>query len=145
MLKRQTNDLCVLSRMQIKSFFVYSPSISEPCSIQKLLTSPWPQSYNTDSPKHEKRSLSLSVLNTGKGWGAFLTTEHTTHTLGTHGNHAFKECSRESGLERKGLESCQDCQENFDTALRVQEAAGSNPVTRTKNPLFSTENSGFFF
>ena len=64
--------------------------------------------------------------------GSFLTTEHTTHTLGTHGNHEFKECRRESGLDRKGLESPQDCQENFDTALRVQEAAGSNPVTRTK-------------
>ena len=64
--------------------------------------------------------------------GAFLTTEHTTHTLGTHGNLAFKECPRESGLERKRLESLQDCQENFDMDLRVQEAAGSNPVTRTK-------------
>ena len=67
-----------------------------------------------------------------QGGGAFLTTEHTTHTLGTHGNHAFKECLRESGLERKGLESLQDCQKNFYITLRVQEAAGSNPVTRTK-------------
>lgn len=100
--------------------------------MQKSLAYPLPQSYNTDDQKHKRRSPSLSVLNTGKEWGAFLTTEHTTHTLGTHGNHAFKECRRESGLERKGLESCQDCQEIFDIALRVQEAAGSNPVTRTK-------------
>ena len=28
--------------------------------------------------------------------------------------------------------------------VRVQEAVGSNPATRTKNPLFSWENSGFF-
>ena len=125
--------------------FVYSPSISAPRRMQKSLAYPLPQSYNTDSQKHEKRSPSLSAQSTGNGWGAFLTTEHTTHTLGTHGNHAFKECPRASGLERKGLESLQDCQENFDITLRVQEAAGSNPVTRTKNPLFSLENSGFFF
>ena len=83
----------------------------------------------------KKRSPSLSAQSVGKGWGAFLTTEHTTHTLGTHGNHTFKECPRESGWEQKGLESCQDCQEDFYIALRVQEAAGSNPVTRTKNTV----------
>ena len=113
--------------------------------MQKSLAHPQPQSYNTDNQKRKRRFPSLSAQSVGKGWGAFLTTEHTTHTLGTHGNHAFKECPRESGWERKGLKSCQDCQENFDTTLRVQEAAGSNPVTRTKNPLFSLENSGFFF
>lgn len=100
--------------------------------MQKSLAHPQPQSYNTDNQKRKRRSPSLSAQSVGKGWGAFLTTEHTTHPLGTHGKHAFKECPRESGWERKGLESLQDCQENFDMTLRVQEAAGSNPVTRTK-------------
>lgn len=44
--------------------------------------------------RHEKRSPSLSVKVTGKGWGAFLTTEPTTHRLGPHGNSMVKEAQR---------------------------------------------------
>ena len=41
--------------------------------------------------RHEKRSPSLSAKDTGKGWGAFLTTEPTTHRLGLHGNSVDKD------------------------------------------------------
>ena len=34
--------------------FVYSPSIFEPCTMQKSLAHPQPQSYNADNQKHEK-------------------------------------------------------------------------------------------
>ena len=32
----------------------------------------------------------------------------------------------------------------YSTLIRVHEAVGSNPATRTKNPPFSYENGGFF-
>ena len=41
-----------------------------------------------------KRSPSLSAKDTGKGWGAFLTTEPTTHRSGPHGNSMVKEAQR---------------------------------------------------
>ena len=37
---------------------------------------------------------SLSAKDTGKGWGAFLTTEPTTHRSGPHGNSMVKEAQR---------------------------------------------------
>lgn len=42
----------------------------------------------------EKRSPSLSAKDTGKGWGAFLTTDPTTHRPGPHGNSMVKEAQR---------------------------------------------------
>lgn len=88
--------------------FVYSPPIPELCLIQKSLAHPLPQSYNTDSQKHEKRSPSLSAQSTGKGWGVFLTTVSTTHTLGTNGKHEFKEFWKRSSLEQKRFKSVQN-------------------------------------
>ena len=77
-----------------KVLFVYSPPISEPWTVQKGLASSCPQRYNAGSQRYEKRSPSLSAKDTGKGWGAFLTTEPTTHRSGPHGNSMVKEAQR---------------------------------------------------
>lgn len=107
------------------------------------LASCYVQRYNADNPKQAKRSPPLP--DPSKGRRAFLTTEPTTYSPGAHGKPAFKECYRVRELERKRPKTSKNHQKKCFSSLRAQEAIASNPTTRTKNPLFSWENSGFFF
>ena len=67
----------------------------------------------------------------GKGRRAFLTTEPTTYSPGAHGKPAFKECYRVRESERKRPKISKKHQKKCFSSLRVQEAVGSNPATRT--------------
>lgn len=71
--------------------------------MQKSLAHPQPQSYNTDNQKRKRRSPSLSAQSVGKGWGAFLTTEHTTHTPSEHTETTLSKSAQEKvDWSRKG-------------------------------------------
>ena len=92
----------------------------------------------------------------GKGRRAFLTTEPTTYSPGAHGKSAFKECYRVRESEWKRPKTSKNRYKKCFSSLRVQEAVGSNPATRTtgealkrkrfKAPiLFSAQFSPFSF
>ena len=82
--------------------------------------------------RHEKRSPSLSAKDTGKGWGAFLTTEPTTHRPGQHVSRLVKVTKRWCEAERKQPKTTGNARKKFRVLVRVHEAVGSNPATRTK-------------
>ena len=81
--------------------------------------------------KAQKRSPSLSAKDTGKGWGAFLTTEPTTHRSGPHGNSMVKEAQRGSGAEGKQLKTAGNTRKKFRVLVRIREVEGSNPFEST--------------
>ena len=120
------------------AFLFTVPQFSEPRMAQKWLASFCSQRYNADSQRYEKRSPSLSAKDTGKGWGAFLTTDPTTHRPGPHGNSMVKEAQRWSGAEPKQLKMAGNARKKFQGLVRIREVVGSNPIRSTKDRLVYT-------
>ena len=67
----------------------------------------------------------------GKGRGAFLTTGGTTDSGVLHGVQSAKEWWKERETEQKSPKTIRNNTKKFKIGLRVQEAVGSNPATRT--------------
>ena len=112
--------------------FVYSPSIFEPCTMQKSLAHPQPQSYNADNQKHEK-TLPFPVGAKRRQRLGSVSDHRTyhTHPRNTRKSRVQRVPKRKwMGAER--VRKSSRLLGKFDMTLRVQEAAGSNPVTRTK-------------
>ena len=82
--------------------------------------------------RHEKRSPSLSAKDTGKGWGAFLTTEPTTHRPGPHGSSMVKETQRWSEAERKQPKTTGNARKKFRVLVRIRKVVGSIPIRPTR-------------
>ena len=114
------------------AFLFTVPQFSEPRMAQKWLASFCSQRYNADSQRYEKRSPSLSAKDTGKGWGAFLTTDPTTHRPGPHGNSMVKEAQRWSGAEPKQLKMAGNARKKFQGLVRIRKVEGSIPFGSTK-------------
>lgn len=113
------------------AFLFTVPQFSELRMAQKWLASFCSQRYNADSQRYEKRSPSLSAKDTGKGWGAFLTTDHTTHRPGPHGNSMVKEAQRWSGAEPKQLKMAGNARKKFQGLVRIRKVEGSIPFGST--------------
>jgi len=79
----------------------------------------------------ENISHLLSIVVIGKGRESFLTTFSATERRGVYGGSTFKECRKTSGMERKQRKINGDYAKNLSSPLWEQDAAGSNPVTRT--------------
>lgn len=131
------------------AFLFTVPQFSEPRMAQKWLASFCSQRYNADSQRYEKRSPSLSAKDTGKGWGAFLTTDPTTHRPGPHGNSMVKEAQRWSGAEPKQLKMAGNARKKFQGLVRIRKVEGSIPFGSTKEaPQFwynGYQGCGAFF
>ena len=67
----------------------------------------------------------------GKRRGAFLTTGRTTDGGVAHGDQSSKEWWKERETEQKSPKTIRNNTKKFKIGLRVQEAVGSNPATRT--------------
>ena len=93
---------------------------------------------------HEKRSLVPVGERHRQGLGS-VSDHRTYHTLLR--NTRKQRDLRYSKSMRSGIKwpkITKNDWKKFAGLVRVHEAVGSNPATRSKNPPFSNENSGFF-
>ena len=77
------------------------------------------------------------------GYFESLTQTVTQTAQGADGNNGDKSAKRRMRSNQTGPESARKRLLQSQTGIRVQEAVGSNPATRTKIPLKSNGFSGF--
>ena len=123
-------------------FFVYCGAKLRPGTRQKGLDfRPWPSYYTTAFRDRNRPAAERS-------WAIVLYHINTTDRFGTHGNSGGKSAGKHlfpSGKGRKCLESAGN---RYSQILWDHQAAGSSPVTRTKNPadlILNVRLAGFFY